>query len=74
MSRFPRLIAAVAVTVLLAACGQVDNDPVGPSGPSLDGGVLIGGSNRTEPDSTTSPGAQGQTTTTSGGVPIGGSN
>jgi hypothetical protein len=53
MSRFSRLIPVVAVTILLAACGQDGANPVAPDGPSLDGGILVTGGNRTEPDSTT---------------------
>jgi hypothetical protein len=69
MSRLPRLITAVAVTFLLAACGQGSDNPVGPSGPSMDGGILIGGGNRTQPDSTVTSGQSAQ-----GGVLIGGGN
>lgn len=53
MSRSYRLISAVAVTLLLAACGQGStSNPLAPAGPSMDGGYATGG-NRTESDSTT---------------------
>ena len=76
MSRFPRLIAAVAVTILLAACGQAGENPVGPAGPSLDGGITIGGGNNTEPDTTTTNTGSEQTgaSAESGGITIGGGN
>lgn len=76
MSRLPRLIAAVAVTILLAACGQAGDNPVGPAGPSLDGGITIGGGNNTQPDSTTNSGGTGQSGTSAetGGITIGGGN
>ena len=60
MSRFSRLISAVGVSILLAACGQGAGNPVEPAGPSLDGGILVTGGNRTESDSTST----GTTTTT----------
>lgn len=63
MSRFSRLIPAVAVTILLAACGQDGANPVAPDGPSFDGGILVTGGNRTASDSTTTS----STTTTQGG-------
>lgn len=69
MSRLPRLITAVAVTVLLAACGTGSDNPVGPTGPSMTGGVYTGGGNNTQPDSTVTP-----TSTTAGGVYTGGGN
>lgn len=65
MSRFSRLIPAVAVTILLAACGQDGANPVAPDGPSFDGGILVTGGNRTQPDSTS--GTTTSTTTTEGG-------
>jgi hypothetical protein len=75
MSRFPRLIAAVAVTILLAACGQAGDNPVGPAGPSMDGGITIGGGNNTPSDSTTNTtGSQSGTSGESGGITIGGGN
>lgn len=73
MSRFPRLIAAFAVVVLLAACGQAGDNPVGPAGPSLDGGVLIGGGNHSDTTTTTPP-TNGGTTTEASGTPISGGN
>jgi hypothetical protein len=86
MSRFSRLIPVVAVTVLLAACGQAGENPIGPSGPSFDGGIPILGGNNTQPDSTPSTGTtSGSTstgepetppsdTTSRGGIPITGGN
>ncbi|HEX6908774.1 MAG TPA: hypothetical protein VF142_00185 [Longimicrobium sp.] len=75
MSRFPRLIAAVAVTILLAACGQAGDNPVGPAGPSLDGGITIGGGNNTQPDTTTNTGSEQEgTSAEAGGITIGGGN
>ena len=60
MSRFSRLIPVVAVTILLAACGQAGDNPVGPAGPSFDGGPLVTGGNRSD---STSTGTTGTTTT-----------
>ena len=71
MSRLPRLITAVAVTFLLAACGQGSDNPVAPSGPSMDGGVYTGGGNKTEPDTTTVTSSSAAET---GGVYTGGGN
>lgn len=71
MSRLPRLITAVAVTFFLAACGQASDNPVAPSGPSLDGGVYIGGGNNTEPDTTTTTNSS---SAESGGIYFGGGN
>ena len=51
MSRLPRLIPIFAVLISLAACGQAGENPVAPAGPSLDGGLLVTGGNRTESDS-----------------------
>lgn len=65
MSRFSRLIPAVVVAFLLAACGQGNDNPVGPAGPMFDGGVLTTGGNRTDSDSTqTGTNSAGTTTTT----------
>lgn len=72
MSRFPRLIAAFAAVVLLAACGRAGDNPVGPAGPSLDGGLTIGGGNHS--DSTTTTSTDDGTTTEASGTPIGGGN
>lgn len=75
MSRLPRLITAVAVTILLAACGQAGENPVGPAGPSLDGGLLTGGGNRTEADSTSITSADAPADSTGrGGLLTGGGN
>jgi hypothetical protein len=63
MSRSPRLITAVAVAILLAACGEAGDNPMGPSAaPSFDGGTLVMGGNNTDPDSTTTT-STGTTTT-----------
>ena len=70
MSRLPRLITAVAVTLLLAGCGQGSDNPVGPSGPSMTGGVYTGGGNNTQPDTTTVT----STAAAAGGVYTGGGN
>lgn len=75
MSRFPRLIAAVAVTILLAACGQAGDNPVGPAGPSLDSGTLTGGGNYSDSTSTATTDGSGDTSTAdAGGTPTGGGN
>ena len=64
MSR-SRIISGIALAVALAACGEAGRDPVGPSdGPSMNGGLVVGGNrsdststgtgtgtNNTEPDS-----------------------
>ncbi len=76
MSRFSRLIPVVAVTILLAACGQDGVNPVAPEGPSFDGGIAVTGGNRT--DSTTTASAAGATaeadTTGRGGIAVTGGN
>lgn len=81
MSRFSRLIPVVAVTVLLAACGQAGENPMAPAGPSLDGGIPIAGGNHTDPDSTTVTTSSTDPTqappsdsTSRGGIPISGGN
>jgi hypothetical protein len=64
MSRSPRLITAVAVAILLAACGQAGDNPMGlDASPSFDGGTLVTGGNNTDPDSTTT---SSNSTTTDG--------
>ena len=63
MSRSSRLISAAAVTLLLAACGQGNGNPVLPEGPSMDGGYATGG-NRT--DTTTVATAPSSTTEDAG--------
>lgn len=73
MSR-TRLFSGIALAVVLAACGETGRDPVGPTGgPSLDGGLLVGG-NRS--DSTSTGGSGGSTSTTTseddGGLLVGG--
>lgn len=77
MSRFSRLIPVVAVTILLAACGQDGVGPMEPAGPSLDTGVLTTGGNNTNPDSASTPastsgpsteGGEAQSDTTGRGV------
>lgn len=61
MSRWSRFIPIMAVSVLLAACGQGGGDtPLAPASPRLDGGLLVGG-NATPP----SPGDENGTGTTS---------
>jgi len=52
MSRSSRLIAGIAVSILLAACGQAGDSPIGPAGPSMDGGYSTGGNREAPPDST----------------------
>ncbi len=46
MSRTSRLIPALVLACVLAACGEAGNTPVGPDGPSLDSGVGSMGGNR----------------------------
>lgn len=78
MSRWSRLIPALAVTLLLAACGQDAADtPFAPAGPAYDGGVpVVGGNNQTPPpDEEPATDATIQSDTTGrGGVPVVGGN
>lgn len=72
MSRSSRLITGIAVTLLLAACGQAGDPLTGPDGPSLNGGYSTGG-NRAEGDSTvTTQSAGSETTVASDSVGRGG--
>ena len=49
MSRWSRFIPIMAVSVVLAACGQGGGDTLlAPAGPHMDGGLLVGG-NATPP-------------------------
>jgi hypothetical protein len=83
MSRWSRLIPILAVTVLLAACGQGTGDtplsPAAPATPRMDGGLLVGG-NATPPGpgdgssttTTQSTEAPGDSTARGGGLLVGG--
>lgn len=62
MSRF-RIVSALGVALMLAACSDSASDPLGPDGPLTNQGLLVGG-NRTETDSTAA--APASTFTTSG--------
>ena len=53
MSRSSRLIAGIAVSILLAACGQAGDTLTGPEGPSMDGGYSTGGNREAGQDTTT---------------------
>lgn len=53
MSRF-RIASVLAVVVTLAACGSSASDPLGPQGPRMNGGLVVG-ANDTEPDTTAAP-------------------
>ncbi len=75
MSRTSRLIPAILLACVLAACGETGSTPVGPDGPSFDSGVGSGGANREgeeEPPITTMT-AAGDTVGRAG-VGSGGSN
>jgi hypothetical protein len=82
MSRFSRLIPAVAVSIVLAACGQAGENPVAPlepAGPSYDGGIAVIGGNRTDtttvpPTNTTTDGEAQTDTTGRGGIAVIGGN
>lgn len=77
MSRTSRLIPAILLACVLAACGEAGNTPVGPAGPSLDSGVGSGGANRDgdEEPAITTASAEGDTTLIGrSGVGSGGSN
>jgi hypothetical protein len=66
MSR-KRLLSGIALAVVLAACGDSGGDPLGPTGgPSMDGGLVVGG-NKSD---TTSTGTQAPTD--DGGLVVGG--
>ncbi len=73
MSRMSRLIPALAVVCVLAACGDSGSTPLSPDGPSYDTGVGSGGGN-TESDSTTTLTTTQSDTTTRSGVGSGGGN
>ena len=67
MSR-KRLLSGIALAVVLAACGDSGGDPLGPTGgPSMDGGLVVGG-NRTDTTTTPPP----STTSGDGGLVVGG--
>lgn len=81
MSRFSRLIPVVAVTILLAACGQAGENPIGPAGPSLDGGLPLTGGNKTDTTTVTTTSTDPGTgesppsdSTSRGGIPLTGGN
>lgn len=65
MSRTSRLIPALVLACVLAACGEAGNTPVGPDSPSFDTGVGSPGGNREgeeEPLITTTAAAESDTT------------
>ena len=71
MSRTSRLIPALVLACVLAACGEAGNTPVGPDGPSLDSGVGSMGGNREgeePPATTTTSSAASDSTIQVGGV------
>lgn len=70
MSRTSRLIPALVLACVLAACGEAGNTPVGPEGPSLDSGVGSMGGNRDgeEQPVTTTSSAASDSTVQAGGV------
>jgi hypothetical protein len=83
MTRWTRLIPAMAVTFLLAACGQGTSDtPFSPSTPSFDGGGTTLGGNIVNPNdgtggatasgTTSTDAAPADTTTKTGGTTLGG--
>lgn len=55
MSRSSRLIAGIAVTILLAACGQAGDTLTGPDGPSMDTGYSTGGNREAAADTSFVP-------------------
>jgi hypothetical protein len=65
MIRWHRIIPAVAVTLLLGACGQAGSDtPLSPQEPRFDGGYIVGGNTTpppppTEEDASTSGASTG---------------
>jgi len=64
MSRWTRWIPALAVAVLLAACsGGESTNPMGPAGPSFNGGYVTGSNDTPPPDSTTTVASSGSETT-----------
>ena len=63
MSRSSRLISAVAVTLLLAACGQdMADNPLGPDGRLENGVVATGGNNSEDGSGTGDTSVQSDTT------------
>lgn len=76
MSRTSRLIPAILLACVLAACGETGSTPVGPDGPSFSG-VGSGGANREgeeEPPITTTSAASDTSSVGRTGVGSGGSN
>lgn len=79
MSRWTRWIPGIAITFALAACGENSADTlVAPTGPSLNGGYIIGGNfnggdgQTTSSGTTTAPAPVESDSTKSGGYIIGG--
>lgn len=76
MSR-TRVSFGIALVVALAACGETARDPLGPSGgPSLDGGLLVGGNRGQDSTGTgtssTAPTEPDSSSVENGGLIVGG--
>lgn len=76
--RWTRIVPAFSLLIVFAACGDAGGDPMGPSGASLNGGLVVGG-NRTDSDSTKTTTTSTQTapsdtskTAENGGLVVGG--
>lgn len=70
MARWNRLIPALAVTLVLGACGQGTTDtPFSPSAPRFDGGGTSLGGNATPPNGGGSETTSSTTTVTSNEAP-----
>jgi len=77
MTRWYRIIPAVAVALLLGACGQDSDSPMSPSAPRFDGGYIVGGNAEPPPPPPDSVASAGEgavltDTTSRGGYIVGG--
>lgn len=75
MSR-SRFISGIALAVALAACGEAGRDPTGPDGPSMNGGLVVGGNRGQDSTSTGTPSSTtsepDSTSLENGGLVVGG--
>lgn len=69
-----RLFSGIALAAMVAACGDLARDPLGPGGdPSLDGGLVVGGNRSDSTSVGEGDGGAGTTSTADdGGLVVGG--
>jgi hypothetical protein len=77
MIRSYRIIPAVAVALVLGACGQGSDTPLSPATPRFDGGYIVGGNSTpppppTDTDASTNGAPVPPDTTSRGGYIVGG--